>query len=305
MLEAFFELVEIKAKTASFFPFLMGILYCLWNVPDIPLDWWNWLIFIIAAFLFNMAVDANDNYQDYRRALHNGADKFRLETNVIGTRHLSLRRVGWLTVGLVTIAAGLGIWLVAKTGWPLLWMGLFCFLVGILYAAGPCPIASLPVGEFFSGFTMGTMILVITVYVGAGATVTLTGKTIGGILLVSSPLAFAIGALLLANNIADWQEDLTLKRHTIVSYIGQRGGLIMWYGLYTAAGMGLVTAVILHYLPVLSLLAFVCLPKVVNNCRQFAARPEKKPSFHFAVQNLAIISLCVTLATAAGVFLHF
>lgn len=305
-LDAFFELVEIKAKTASIFPFLLGILYCLWNMPTTAKDWGSWLIFIIAALLFNMAVDANDNYQDYRRALHNrAAEEFRLETNVIGTRHLSLSQVGWLTVALVTGGGLLGLWLVARTGWPLLLMGVFCFLVGILYAAGPWPIAGLPVGEFFSGFTMGTMILAITVYVGVGEQAALTGATIRGILLASSPLAFAIAALLLANNIADWQEDLTLHRHTIVRYLGQRNGLIFWYVLYAAAGLGLIAAVAARVLPVLALLALVCTPKVVKNCQAFTARPEKKPSFHFAVQNLALISLAVTVATALGVLVHF
>ncbi|KRM28357.1 1,4-dihydroxy-2-naphthoate octaprenyltransferase [Schleiferilactobacillus harbinensis DSM 16991] len=303
--DAFFELVEIKAKTASIFPFLLGILYCLWNLPAAPKDWGSWLIFIIAAFLFNMAVDANDNYQDYRRALKNGAEKFRLETNVIGTRHLSLSQVGWLTVVLVAGGAMLGLWLVARTGWPLLWLGIFCFLVGILYAAGPWPIAGLPVGEFFSGFTMGTMIMLITVYVGVGASQTLTAPTLTGVLLASSPLAFAIGALLLANNIADWQEDLTLHRHTIVSYLGQRGGLIFWYLLYLGAAGGLMASAALHVLPLLSLLALICVPKVVKNCRAFTALPEKKPSFHLAVQNLAIISLCVTVATGLGVLFRF
>ena len=85
----FLELVEIKAKTASILPFLIGLCF---------------------------------SYYYY------------------GTIHP---------------------WLV---GWPLLLMGGFCYAVGILYSAGPRPLSSLPLGEVFSGFTMGFMITLICVY---------------------------------------------------------------------------------------------------------------------------------------------
>ena len=66
-LKVFLELVEIKAKTASVLPFLLGVCFSYYYYHS--LNWANLLLFFIAMFLFNMSVDAWDNYNDYHNAL--------------------------------------------------------------------------------------------------------------------------------------------------------------------------------------------------------------------------------------------
>ena len=65
-LSVFLELVEIKAKTASVFPFLLGTLFAWYHYHTLHIA--ELLVFFVAMLLFNMAVDANDNYQDYKRS---------------------------------------------------------------------------------------------------------------------------------------------------------------------------------------------------------------------------------------------
>ncbi len=67
-LKVFLELVEIKAKTASVLPFLLGVCFSYYYYHS--LNWANLLLFFIAMFLFNMSVDAWDNYNDYHNARH-------------------------------------------------------------------------------------------------------------------------------------------------------------------------------------------------------------------------------------------
>ena len=56
----FLELVEIKAKTASILPFLIGICFSDYYYGNIH----PWLVFLffISMLLFNMFVDIWDNY---------------------------------------------------------------------------------------------------------------------------------------------------------------------------------------------------------------------------------------------------
>jgi len=300
--KVFFELVEIKAKTASIFPFLMGSLYAWYHYQQLHLS--TLLVFFVAMLLFNMAVDANDNYQDYRRSERTQAHDFRRRTNVIGVNHINPSLVGWMVVGMMTISGLLGLWMVSQTGWPLLVMGLFSFAVGYLYAGGPRPISTLPCGEFFSGFTMGFVIWLIAVYINI-VPATLTWSTIGEVFVASFLSQCAIAALLLANNIADEAEDEALHRQTIVHFIGRRNSLRFFWWLYTAGYLALIVSVVAGFLPKTVLLTLLTIPIVYKNITAFSRNPVKKVTFILAVKNLLIITLAQVVFMAIGVALNF
>ena len=96
-LKVFLELVEFKAKTASVLPFLIGICYSWYQFQSIHLGFV--LMFFIAMFLFNMAVDILDNYNDYHHAT--SVHDYKEKTNIIGRENLSLRLVFYWRLWLV------------------------------------------------------------------------------------------------------------------------------------------------------------------------------------------------------------
>ncbi len=255
--------------------------------------------------LFNMAVDANDNYQDYRRAQREEAEAFRKKTNIIGREHLNPSMIGWLIVGMMTVSGALGLWMVTRTGWPLLWLGLFSFAVGYCYAGGPRPISSTPTGELFSGFTMGFVIFLIAVYVNVFSVVTFNWAFVWPVLLASGLAQGAIAALLLANNIADEEEDKQLNRRTIVYYLGRKRSLTFFAGLYTVGYAALIIAVWMRILPVLTLLTLVTVPIVVRNVRTFAKRPVKTETFPLAIKSLFLTTLAQVVFMGLGVLVNF
>lgn len=301
-LSVFLELVEIKAKTASVFPFLLGTLFAWYHYHTLHIA--ELLVFFVAMLLFNMAVDANDNYQDYKRSERTEALRFREKTNIIGVHHLNPSMIGWMVVGMMVTSGVLGLWMVSRTGWPLLVMGLFSFAVGYGYAGGPRPISATPYGEFFSGFTMGFVIFLIAVYVNVFNVTAFSWPLIGAVYLASGLAQCTIAALLLANNIADQEEDETLKRRTIVHYLGRSRSIIFFYGLYTVGFLMLIAAVALGLLPKLTLLTLITVPMVVKNARGFAANPVKKLTFPNAIKNLFITTLAQVVFLALGVFLN-
>ncbi|QMU07243.1 1,4-dihydroxy-2-naphthoate polyprenyltransferase [Levilactobacillus suantsaii] len=300
-LQVFLELVEIKAKIASVWPFLLGLIFVFYNFGH--LNGGLSVLFFIAMFLFNIAVDINDNYQDYTKADDNQAAEWKKHTNVIGVHHLNVRGIFTLMASFAGVAALIGLYLVWVTGWPLLVMGLFCFLVGYIYAGGPKPLSGTPTGEFFAGFTMGFMIMAITVYLNLYQTDALTMTLWWRVLLASGVAVMAIAALLLANNICDAKEDLELNRTTIVYYLGTRKSLWLFAGFYIVGYLSLIASVLLGDLPIWTLLALVSLIPVTKNIRAFFQVHVKKQTFILAVRNLGLFALSTVVAEALGLLL--
>jgi len=299
----FFELVEIKAKTASVFPFLMGTLYSYYHWRSI--NAFDLILFFIAMFLFNMATDINDNYWDYKNAT--GDESFRRDTNVIGVNHLNIHMIGWLDFSFTAIAAIIGLFIVSRTGLPLLYLGIFSFAVGFCYAGGPWPINRGPFGEFFSGFTMGYVIYLIAIYINTvnNPVVTLNFKFYGDALLSSLLTVFAISNLLLANNIADQKEDINLGRKTMVYYLGKANSIFILKSLYVLGYLALACSVILGLLPKLMLLTFLITPIIYKNAKAFSKNPIKKQTFPLIIKNLLLITLTETVTFVLGVIFNF
>lgn len=152
--KVFLEFIEITSLIASVFPFVLGVMYAYYNYHTINVV--NTILFFIAANLLQMAVNANDNYQDF---IHSDDDEeFKSQTNVVGVNNISITTARTITYSLAGIVAVIGLYLVTRVGLPLLWLGLFSFAVGYFYAAGPRPISNTPFGEIFSGVTMGFII---------------------------------------------------------------------------------------------------------------------------------------------------
>ena len=251
-------------------------------------------------FLFNMAVDINDNYWDYKNAT---GDDFRQKTNVIGVNHLNIHLVGWLDFSFTVIAAIIGLFIVYRTGLPLLYLGLFSFAVGFCYAGGPFPINRGPLGEFFSGFTMGYVIYLIAIYINVvnNPLVELNFKFYGDALLSSLLTVFAISNLLLANNIADQKEDIGLGRKTLVYYLGKQNSIFILKSLYVLGYLALLCSVLLGLLPKLMLLTFLITPIVYKNAKAFSNNPIKKKTFPLIIKNLLLITLTQTVTFILGV----
>lgn len=301
-IRVFLELVEAKAKIASVFPFFMGLYLAsyVYGVVNWPLA----LTFFVAMLLFNMAVDAHDNYSDYRHATKE-ASAWKQQTNIIGVNQLSMTLVRNLIILLAGSAAVLGLVLVVETGWPLLVMGGFCFAVGYFYAAGPRPISTTPFGEVFSGLTMGFVITLISVYINIQAVFTIGLGGFLRILLASGIAVFAISNIMLANNLCDAEEDKLLNRKTIVYYFGKPAMLRVLSWCYVVGYLCLVLSVLWHSLPYMSLLVLGSMPLVLKNTRRFQAKQVKKETFRYIVKNAIILAVFCIVFIGLGTLLNW
>ncbi|WP_295731099.1 prenyltransferase [uncultured Limosilactobacillus sp.] len=295
--DVFLELVEIKAKTASVIPFLLGVCFSAYYLHSVnPV---LAVVFFIAMLLFNMAVDMLDNYNDYRHAI----DKvnYQQKTNIIGREHLSPRLVLALLVTFSVIAALMGLWLVMKAGLPVLWMGIFCFAVGILYSSGPHPLSSLPLGELFSGFTMGFMILLISVYLNSYQVFAWNWANLWRTFLVALPDELWISNLMLANNLCDADEDERNQRTTIIHYIGIPNGLRVFTMKNILAMLVIILSPFIRIAPFTVWLTLVIVPFVYKQNKRLMAKQVKSETFSSGVKILLVGSGVYLLTYFLGI----
>lgn len=297
--EVFFELVELKAKTASVLPFLLGICFSWYHYGSLHLFYV--LIYFIAMFIFNMAVDILDNYNDYHHAKE-GHD-YKEKTNIIGRENLSLSMLRQWIIWMIAISALMGIGLSMVVGWPLLWLGLYCYLIGIFYSSGPKPLSSLPLGEFFSGFTMGFMIMLICVYINTFDSFQWTVGNLGSIFLVALPNTCLIANLMLANNICDLEEDEMNHRFTLVHYLGKKASIRLFVGLIVTAFASIILSVVLDLTPITMLLTLLVVPFIWKQTKLFLNEQVKTKTFICAVRILAVGALAQVVFFAIGLWL--
>ena len=300
--KVFLEFVEIKSLIASVLPFVLGSLYAVYNYHQLHLGYL--VLFFIASSLFHMATNANDNYQDFLHAPRNSDNQEFLEaTNVVGVNRISISQARSITFGLGGVSLIIGLWLVTRTGLPLLWMGLYSYAVGYFYAGGPKPISQGPFGEFFSGFTMGFMIFWIAVFINTYDVAAITWASALSVLVASGLAMFAIANIMLANNICDMDEDIALGRHTILYYLGKPIMLRVFAGSYVAGYLCLIAAVLMGVLPKFSLLTLISAIPVWRNTRIFMGKQVKRETFILSIKNATII--CLSFIVFMGLGLLF
>ena len=287
----FAELIELKAKTASIFPFLLGLAYSLYHYQSVNLS--ALAIYFVAMFMFNCFVDIWDNYNDYHKAVD--TDDYQKNTNIIGRENLSMGLIKSLLAFFFFGSLILGIIVALMTGWAVFWLGLLCYVVGVFYAGGPKPLSSLPLGELLSGLTMGYVIFLICLYINSSQNFVWSFANLATTFLIALPNTLLIANLMLANNTCDLEEDEANHRYTIVHYIGKKAALIWWTTALILAFVAIVVAVILGLLSPSMRLMLLIAPLMIKFARPYWQKQVKKETFISSVKILMFFQLVQVL----------
>lgn len=299
-LRVFLEVVEIKTKVASVFPFLAGLLFSMSYFHQV--DWVSTVIFFIGMIVFDMATTAINNYMDFKKAK---SQVYKNEENVIGREAVDPDKVQHMILAMVVFAAVIGLYLAWRTGWMLLVMGGICCFIGVFYTFGPIPLSRMPLGELFSGVTMGLGIFAMVVYINSFAvkpffltvdlqtgTFQLQGSiwSVLAIIWASMPLIFTIANIMLANNLRDLDRDIENHRYTLVYYIGRPAGVILFqllmYFCYLVILIGLPFKVFSWPM----LVTFLTLPKVYHNLQAYKKALPQPRSFGYTIKNMVLFN---------------
>ena len=298
-LPVFLEFVELKTKVASVFPMLIGLLWSLYHYQQ--LNWLNTLLFVIAVISFDMCTTAINNTMDYHKAVDK---EYQQEVNILGKHDLDFKQMVVIILTLLLISILFSLVLVWRTDFALLPMGVVCFLIGIFYTFGPMPLSRLPLGEVFSGVTMGFGIFFLAVYIQSPSDFLLTAWSLGQgvvnidwyfaetvkIFLMSIPLICLIATIMLANNICDYEQDLRNHRNTLVHYLQPKASLFLYTVLSILPWFMWLIYVILGLLPLWALLGLILALPFVKNLRRFQKQQIKSQTFINSIKNFVLFS---------------
>jgi len=259
---AYWRMIRPHTLTASFIPVLLGTFIVL---DQTELKWGLFLAMLVASVLIQIATNLFNEYYDYKRGLdHEGSIGI---GGSIVRDGFTPQQVLAVALGMYTIAALLGLYIAASTSWHLLWIGALSMLVGYLYTGGPLPIAYTPFGEIVAGLFMGYVIIGIAGFIQINTVTT-------ELLLVSFPMALLIGAILLANNIRDLDNDKENGRKTIACLVGHRRAVYVLAAFFIAALIGIILAVVIYGVTPWVLLSLFTVPVMVRAIQRFWQKAE-------------------------------
>ncbi len=309
----FLKLVEIQTKIASVFPFLIALLFS-WSYFR-QVNWLLMILFFIGMLLFDMTTTAINNYQDYVKAKD---ETYKHEENIIGQANLDIKLVRNLIFMMAGGAFFIGAVLSFISGWLFFFMGGLCCLIGIFYTYGPIPLSRMPLGEVFSGVTMGLGIPAMVIYLNTYQTrlfylelttkrFALTGSlsAVLAIFWACLPLIFTIANIMLANNLRDLDVDIKNHRFTLVFYIGRKAGLLIFQILmlscYLVPIFGWMFGI--YRWPIL--IVFFTIPSVLNTLKKHREEMPAPISFKRSIDNFLLFNGSYVLGLAVTILFNY
>ncbi|NJW39020.1 1,4-dihydroxy-2-naphthoate polyprenyltransferase [Streptococcus suis] len=298
----FLEFVELKTKVASVFPMTIGILWAFYRYQTF--NWLNTLLFVLAVLSFDMCTTAINNSMDFHKAKD---EVYRQESNVIGKFALDFKQMIGIVLGLLVFSSLVSLILVWQTSWLLLPMGAVCFLIGIFYTFGPIPLSRMPLGEVFSGVTMGLGIFFLAVFIQSPDSLLLArldGQWLSlqvdwikvlEILFMSLPLVTLIANVMLANNTCDLEEDIRNHRYTLVYYIGKKHALQLYFTLASLPWLLWLIYCLTGFLPIWALLGLLGIIPAYKSLKRFLKKQVKGETFIEAVKSFVLFAAIYVL----------
>ena len=271
-LKEFFMCTRPHSYPASIAPVLFGATYALGYESKFSIL--KFILFLLACLLIQAATNLFNEYYDYKH----GLDKVDSEgiSGSIVKGNLSPKEVMVGALVLYALAFVFGLILTFMTSVYVLLVGLVCMLAGYFYTGGKYPIAYSPFGEVVSGFFMGTIIIALSFYFQ-------TGFVNADIIVVSLPLFIMIGAILLANNIRDLDNDKESGRRTYAILVGRNNAIKTMAISFSVVYLLNVLFIVTKYASWWNLLVFVTIPLAIKIIKGFSANNHKTTMAPFMV----------------------
>ena len=170
---------------------------------------------LVGALFIQVGTNLANDVLDFKK----GADTpDRLgPTRVVAAGLLSARAVTWGAALAFAAATLVGLYLVARAGWPILIIGLASLACGYLYTGGPHPLAYRGLGDLFVMLFFGVIAVSGTYYVQAltwSVRAALLGVAVGALSV----------AILTVNNLRDVDTDRAAGKRTLVVRLGAEWG---------------------------------------------------------------------------------
>ncbi|WP_288242370.1 prenyltransferase [uncultured Bacteroides sp.] len=252
---------------ASAMPVIVTLAYLYWAYGVI--DWKNGVLALVGIIIFHASGNAWSDYFDFERGVDR-ADTFGVKTLTSGQfMPLEIRN---LAIGLMVPAVAIGLWLVVRTGLPLLWVGVCGAICSSLYPW----LKYRAFGDF-------VIFVAYAILPTLGISYITVGKFLPDLLLIIVPVGLITVAILHANNTRDIETDVRAKISTLAMKLGKKTDILLYIFEVIFPFLWIVGCVVLGYFPWWSLLTMLGLLPAIANARAMLRLPKEGIS---AISNL-------------------
>jgi len=168
---------------------------------------------LAGAILLQIGTNFCNDYADFKK----GADTDSRvgPARAVASGWITPQQMLFATVLVFFLAAVVCGYLVSRAGWPLVVLGVVSILAGVIYTAGPYPLAYLGLGDLFVFIFFGPVAVLGTYYVQAleFSSIALYAGIGPGLLSV---------AILTVNNLRDIESDALAGKKTLAVRFGQK-----------------------------------------------------------------------------------
>src|SRR5699024_2255497 len=261
--QVWWRLLRPHTLTASFVPVFVGTMLAVIYEGSFHLP--LFLAMLIASILIQAATNMFNEYYDYKRGLDN--EKSVGIGGTIVRDGISPQTVKKLAFVFLAIAALLGVYICLTSSLWIAVIGLISMAVGYFYTGGPYPIAYTPLGELFSGFFMGPVIIGISFFIQ-------TDDVTCAVFFVSIPIGLFIASIMTSNNIRDRVNDAENGRKTIAILLGHQASIVFLASMFALAFIITIILIIVGMLPYWSFITLLAIPKTIQVIKGFIGKTE-------------------------------
>lgn len=244
---------------ASAMPVIVTMAYLYWAYDVV--EWRNGLLALVGIVLFHASGNAWSDYFDFERGVDR-ADTFGVKTLTSG--QFMPREIRNLALALMVPAVIIGLWLVFRTGTPLLWIGLCGALCSLLYPW----LKYRAFGDF-------VIFVAYAILPTLGVSFITVSSFLPDVLLIMVPVGLITVAILHANNTRDVKTDTRARISTLAMKLGTKADVYLYLFEVIFPFVWIAGCVVAGYFPLWSLLTMLSLPPAISNTRAMLRLPSE------------------------------
>ncbi len=173
------------------------------------------IILLLIPALFNASINLINDYFDYVRGNDTNENIFGETDSPLAFNQVkNPKPVFWIGLLCLLVGGLLGIYVIYKTGYIPLIIGIVGAIAVLTYSGGKFSVSHLPIGEPVAGFVMGGLIPL-------GVFTSLTGILDWTVLIKSIPMMMIVSQFMLVNNTCDIERDHIVGRRTLPIVLGR------------------------------------------------------------------------------------
>ncbi|MGI6074327.1 MAG: prenyltransferase [Fermentimonas sp.] len=279
---------------ASVSPALVAFSYVfyLWKsgLYDMSFNWVYGLIGFVGMIIFHISGNTMNEYQDFVQGVDMKEKRGPRRLIVEGV--FKPKTVLYYSLTMLVLGLLIGVFLVVKTGWPLLLIGVVGVLSVLFY-------------HKFKYVALGEVLIYIcySVAVPLGIAYVLSGELLWIVLVVSIPTGLLVVDILHANNARDIVQDKDSGIRTQAMNMGLEGSQIFYQTLILVAYVLVFVMIFLNVLDPLVFVVLLSFPVAIKNIKKAkSASEDNMEPLYFLDGDTAKLSLIFSLLMAVGNF---